>query len=295
MSKITVPGRSMWQAIAYAYEAAPSGDDGARMAHLVFVGNRVIGADGMKWHVGYLFDKLEVPKPLVVARESIRELLHRLEFADKISRWHGGDFLVHLDGYTVEIEYGEEKMRQKLIDVPVGHVPDKWSPPVREKAPELPSSEIHCGDVIQAAKWWQSWEKDHGRIKWTGEGPGKPVRADITHRGDIVATAFILPPTMSAAQLPLDEPLFSGSRKGPPKGQSILDLELTVTPRIVLPKDETTQPGTKVAKGRMKKGATDKEFENKIKLGKKQPTKTEKKARKKAPSIQMAVADLLAE
>lgn len=278
MSKITIPGRSFWQSLAYSYEAIPTDDGAARLAHLVILGNRCIGSDGMKWHIGYLFDKLEVPKPLVIARESVKELLYRLEFADKISRWHGGDFLVHLDGYQVSIEFGEEVMRQKLIDVPVGHVPDKWDSPVRKNAPELPSSEVHCADVIQAAKWWQSWEKDHGRIKWSGEGPGKPVRADITHRGDVVATAFILPPTMSAAQLPPDEPLFKGQHKGPPKGQSILDLELSDLPRP-----------TPAAKG--KKGEQVEVFANPIRTKqKKQPAAAEKKGRKKKAAPPEATA-----
>ncbi len=246
MSKITVNGRAFWQALAYAFEICPSGDSSQRLAHVVIIDRRIICADGTRWHVGMLPEDVAVERPMVIARESVRELLIRLEFADKIARIHGGGFFVHLSGYNVTLQYGsdEEESHQKLIDVNVGHIPESWTEPVSSSAPEIPSSELHCGHVIDAAKWWQSWEKDHGRITPRGQGPGKPVRFDITNKGNLVGVAFILPPTATAAQLPPDEPLFVGTTEEL-RGQSILDLSLELPPLPASPARASSPKATK--------------------------------------------------
>jgi hypothetical protein len=227
--KITIDGRSAWQALAYAYEVCPAGDD-SKLSQVVLIDRRVVCSDGKRWHVGYLPEEAALTAPLVIARESIRELLRRIEFCDELARSHGGAFFLHMNGVEVELQYGDESMRQRLQSVNVGHVPSTWKPPVEDNAPAVAAAAVESGHMIDAAKWWRSWEKDHGTVQAFGHGPDKPVRFDVRHRGELVGQSYVLASSAYAAQLPPDEPLFEKLDDGTPAGQSILDLRTDLPP-----------------------------------------------------------------
>lgn len=235
MNEITVNGRAFWRALAYAFQIVPTSEQQSKLAQVVFLDRRVICSDGRRWFVGWLPSDAILETPLVVAKESIDELLLGLAYADKIARRHGGSFFVKITGLEVELHYAEKLIRHRLVEVPVGYIPKEWVEPVPPDAPILGSlPALACGDVGEAVKWWRSWDKDYGSVTFRGLGVDHPARFDIEVDGDQVSSAFLLPAKRAAAQLPPDEPLFAGAA-GPMRGQSILDLTLEEQPDAELP------------------------------------------------------------
>lgn len=229
MSEVTMNGRSFLRALSYALRICPPAESASRLAHVVFVGNKIVCSDGQRWHAGIVDGEFDIPR--VIARESAAELVIRLAFAETISRRHSSSFFVHIDGNRVDIHFGEEKNAFKLSDVNVGHVPTQWLEPVPVDAPllaEIP--EVHCQHLKDSASWWMSWQKDHGSVKMRGVGGNNPIRYDISCGDEAVAVAFLLPVQHRAAQLQPDEPLFAGASGGKIYGQSILDLSFDGPP-----------------------------------------------------------------
>jgi len=220
MKEAVVNGRAFIRALSYAIKVCPSSESASRLAHVVFIDNRIVCSDGVRWHVGLL--GVELASPIVVTKESCEELLLGANYADKIARRHGGSFVAKIKNLSVELHYAERVIYHTLLTLPVGPVPTKWIEPVPNDAPPLTACpELHCQHLKDATAWWRSWEHDKGQIKQSGAGGNSPVRLDISVDGEPVAIAFLLPTSHKAAQLPLDEPLFAG-KEAP--GQSILDL-----------------------------------------------------------------------
>lgn len=236
MKKISVNGKAYRRALEFAFRACPTSDNLEKLAQVVFLGSRVICANGRSWFVGMLPEDQPVEIPVVAARASIDELLEHLEYAEKQARRHGGNFYVEQDGTSIAIHYRDRTLKHKLAEVPCGHVPGDWQEPARNDAPELAalpamSCEGGLNDVIAF------WKKHGARVSFRGQGPDHPVRVEVRIEDEIVAVAFMLPDSHAAAELPPDEPLFAGTG-GPPRGQSILDLSTAIilpppTPEVI--------------------------------------------------------------
>jgi hypothetical protein len=237
MRDIGISGRHFWRALAYAFDACPSSDASPRLSHVAFIGDKVIGSDGTRWHVGLLPSHGALDEPIVVARESVEELLIGLDYANRIAKRHSGPFQVFVHPERVVIKFGtrdKDQIEHDLILCKLGELPSEWKPPVSKKAPELKVSALHygCGKVIEALKWYRSWEKDHGTFTFHADadaGKLAPFRIDITCDGEVVAQSYLLPEDAPPAQLPPDDPLFKG-KTGPARSQSILDLDLSLKP-----------------------------------------------------------------
>jgi hypothetical protein len=235
-------GKFYWRALAYAHKAVPSDDAGSRLQHISFIGHRIIGADGERWHVGLLPEDVDLP-PMAVARGCVQSLLLGLEYAWRMSKRNSGDFSVRQDDEHVVIEYGAPHPIDHAlvkIDTGRGKLPAKWKEPVRANAPVLEGnqSSLRCGHMLEAMKWYRAWDTDHGTFTLRGDGGASPVRVDLTAGGELVANAFLLPVDHPPAQLPADEPLLAGEKA---KSQSNLDLELPA----VAPNGERAKPHKK--------------------------------------------------
>lgn len=222
------------RALTYANRAIPKDDAKSRMQHLVMIGNRLIGADGERWHVGILDEEIDIP-PMAIARQSVLDLKLDLEHARRRAKRYGGSFSVELEIEDEEtarakIVYGAPTpLICKLAVLNLGKLPTKWKEPVEQDAPSGPvTGELRTGHLQEAMKWHRSWEKDHGTCHTRGRGGDEPLRIDIEAGGELVATAILLPIKHVPAQLPLDD---NGQadlyRKPDGRSQSILDLDLT--------------------------------------------------------------------
>lgn len=234
MDGVAVAGKHYLRALAYAHKCCPSDDATARIQHVVFVENKIVCSDGQRWHVGVLPDDFLVSTPIAVARESISELLLGLEYARRIAARHNSTFLVWMNETHVEIEYAKKTLVHELLKVDVGRIPSEWREPVPADAPALigPQSEIRCGHMNEATKWYKAWDHDHGTMKFRGLGENHPLRIEVIAGGDLVAYAILLPVDRPPAQLRPDEPLFNQGGEAP--GQSILDLDLEgIAPQLV--------------------------------------------------------------
>lgn len=245
MNTATIDGKNMLRALNYSLKAAPKGEAQARLAHLVFhrriCGGKqagIIAADGERWHIGYLPADGVPDEPFVVARESCMALRFSLEYARRMAKMRSTQFYVEFADDVVDIDgrptrqlelcvsYGaKHPIIHPLALVSVGYIPETWS------APELPTDdasqiiEMRAQHLKEAQEWYRAWDKDHGITspRWRG---GKVAQLDIVSGGGLVASAFILSPTMPPAQLVLDEPLFERLHPGRKVGQSILDLQI---------------------------------------------------------------------
>lgn len=267
MSKeIGIPGKHFWRALAYAYNACPSNDASPRLSHVAFCGDKIIGSDGCVWQVGILPQHAALEESIAVARESIDELLIGLDYAHRISKRHSGPFEVYLRPEHVVIKYGtrdKDRIEHDLLLCNLGELPKEWKPPVSKKAGELKMTKLDfgCGRMIEALKWFRSWEKDHGTFRFHSDSDDaklSPLRIDIDCDGDLVAQAYLLPEDAPPAQLPPDDPLFKG-KNGPARSQSILDLDLSVKPK---PAEGAADPKTRKGKGGKGKAAKDAENGN---------------------------------
>lgn len=224
-----IDGKLFLRTLSYALKACPASEDMTRLAHVAFVGNKIVCSDGMRWHVGVLPKECAIGETFIAARESAQELVLGLEYALKISRRHSSQFYVSMDSDgLVIIAFGANNdIAHHLAECEVGYVPDVWEEPVSPDAPPLSeAAELHCGSLKEAMQWYRSWDKDHGRCKLSGKGGDDIVRVDIMSDDTSVACAFLMPTTRPPAYLVHDEPLFSNLNPGRKVGQSILDLQL---------------------------------------------------------------------
>lgn len=218
---VPMNGRSFLRALAYALRAVPSGDDHPDLQHITFIGKRIVGADGHRWHVGYLL----APQGATVSvtRESAQSLLRALEYAQRESKRHG-TFSVSRENTEVVIEYGAKyPIAHPLSAVDVGAHPPTWDEPVPIDAPLNPAGlgHIDCGHLKALASWWKSWDKDYGTCEIRGGIDGGPIRCDIVSGGEIVATAFALPADHPPAEI-REPDLFNGLKTF---GRSNLELD----------------------------------------------------------------------
>ncbi len=122
--------------------------------------------------------------------------------------------------------------------------------------PSVDEFSLENDDGIAALQWWESWGKDHGSFRCKTKGPAHPVRFDISVKGNLVATAFVLPKGAQQAQLPPNEPIFEGITDEEKRGQSILDLSLDMPPPVAAPKGKAPKvvaPAAEVAAPKPKK------------------------------------------
>lgn len=219
----TISGKHFADALKYAFAACPSDSE---LSHLVFIGTRIVAADGTWWAVGYLPEEGAFDEPLVVTRQSVDDLLLGLKYAGTMAKRHDADFTVKFDGTTVSVGYGNKKrdtLHHELERAKVGYVPDTFNEPVAADAAllgDLQSSALRGADLAPALKW-----KGDTVVSWRGLGGREPVRYDLKTAEGLVATAFILPSGRMPAQLPPDEPLLA-RKDDRPVGRSILDLRL---------------------------------------------------------------------
>lgn len=219
----TFSGKQFSDALKYAFQACPA--DG-ELSHVVFVGTRVIAADGTWWAVGYLPEEAAFDEPLVVTCQTVDDLLLALKYAGTMAKRHDADFVVKVDGSTVTLHYGNKKkdvIHHELERAKVGFVPDAFIEPVADGAPprdDVPVSALAGAHLALVPKW-----KGDVTITWRGEGGREPVRYDLNTNDGRVASAFILPSGRAPAQLPPDEPLLA-RQDDKPSGRSILDLRL---------------------------------------------------------------------
>ena len=224
----TMSGQHFYRALAYAFKACPSDEGSSRLQHVAFVGNKVIGADGERWHVGLLAEDVDLPA-MTVARGSISDLLMGLEYCRRMAKRTQGSFQVSINGEHLRIDYGaKQPLEHELAVLNLGKLPRQWQEPVAPDAPflTLAASDIRCGHMQEAMKWHRSWEEDYGTFKLRGAGGNEPVRLDVTASGELVAIAFLLPVNHPPAELPGEPDLFTGEA-GKEKSQSILDLDLS--------------------------------------------------------------------
>lgn len=259
MSK-SIGGIILFRAAQYAFGACPKDDRSARMQHLVFVGDRIVGSDGERWHVGRLPPGCSVKKPMAVTRESVCELLLGLEYTRRMAK-RSGHFETKIAGDLVTIKYGDKILEHRLDEIDVGDIPMLWTPPVSDDAPSLAGeqAEFRCGHVQDAMKWHKSWERDYGTVKTFGLGGNNPVRYDIVSGGDLVVQAYLLPVAHTPAQLPDDAPLLEKGKRR----QSVLDLNLNPPPPSDLPEGaaEALPDGDKRKKKAKKQRAGEDETE----------------------------------
>lgn len=227
-----VSGQHLLRALAYALKAVPKDDAGARLQHVSFFRHKIVGADGQRWHVGLLPIEAAVSLPVAVTKSSADELVMALDYCRRVAKRHSASFEVRLEreenNLVATIRYGaKHEIEHKLYGVDVGQMPLEWREPVPDTAPELQGkqSEIHCGHMIDATKWYRAWEKDHGSFRTFGVGGSSPVRLDIACGGDLVAQAYLLPVDHPPAELAPDEPLLEGVQ-AEKRSQSNLDLVL---------------------------------------------------------------------
>jgi hypothetical protein len=235
-----IDGRAFLRAVAFALKCCPDGEGTAHLAHVCFVGNEVVCADGERWHVGIY--PVGVALPFVAPRTAVKKLMIHLAYADKVSRADGGSWSVEVkvwdesegDAATrrmmVRFEGGKSlpPIEVDLTRCEVGYVPSEWTPPVAETAELADESkeypEISCENMRVAMSWYRSWDRDHGIFRQRVDEHGV-MRIDIFAGGNPVAAAFLLPRTMPKARLPMSEPLFDRANPdAKPVGQSILDL-----------------------------------------------------------------------
>lgn len=223
-----VDGKQFLRALAYAFKACPKSEELVRLAHIVFIGNRVVGSDGKRWHVGYLPPECAIVEPVVVARQSAGDLLLALDYALRQSNRHSSTFSVKMGSAMVTIDYGmRNPIEHTLALCDVGHVPNEWEEPVDETAPAVtPSAGFSCDEMDKSIVWYRSWETNKGDAHFRSGGEGKPLRIDIRSNSERVASAFLLPSGHPRAYLVPNEPLLDRIPKGRKLGQSILDLQI---------------------------------------------------------------------
>lgn len=235
----TVSGLNFYRALAYAFKACPKDETKARLQHIAFIGNQIIGADSERWHVGILHEDVEI-EPMTVARSSIANLLRGLDYCRHQSKANSGTFQVILDGNMVRIEYAARlPIEHEFAVLNLGKLPKQWVPPVPDDAPILSvaSSDIRCGHMKEAMAWHRSWEEDFGTFKQRGRGGNEPVRLEVTASGELVAVAFLLPVNHAPAELPGEPDLFTGGEQKE-RSQSILDLDLSGNGRPTVDADD---------------------------------------------------------
>jgi hypothetical protein len=228
-----VNGKAFWRALAYCFKVVPKGDSNSALAHVVFLRDRIVAADGKRWHVGYLPSRL-VKEPIAIARQSIKYLLRGLDYAYFMTGGKDGAFFVEHDGKALVIHYGDKKITHDLIESPVGEIPDEFTEPVPEDAPKLHDAALLCdaSHLADAVERMTSWGVDHGLAELRGGDKGI-VRVDVLTRtedddaNERVGTAFILAKDSPPAVLPPNEPLLDGVVKDP-GGQSVLSLRTDV-------------------------------------------------------------------
>ncbi len=220
----TMNGRSYLRALSYAVKATPKEEERSRLQHVTFVGNRVVGADGTRWHVGYLPTPVEATASYT--RVSALNALNVLAFAERYSKRLGAAFSVthHPDGMLV-IECGLDGTVVTHLGIcDVGKHPPEFVEPVAPNAAPNPDGHISCDHDAEAKRWWRSWEKDKGTFQVRGGQDGGPFRIDITNGGERVATAFLLPEDHVRAEI--REPNLFDKRPAP-YGKSNLELDLS--------------------------------------------------------------------
>lgn len=226
-----IDGRAYLRALSYALLAVPSDDDHAELQHVTFIGDRVVGSDGVSRHDGYFFTP--VGETVSVARLSAKLLQKALEYAQVVSRKRPeGTFTVEHVGEIVRIKYGARlPIEHELAVVDVGYHPKTPREWVAPDAPINPNGmeEVATDRDMMSLDWYQAWDKHHGTSRIRGGLDGGPVRRDITSNGKRVATAFVLPENHAPAEirevLPL-EAMWDGNKKQEPRGRSNLDLVL---------------------------------------------------------------------
>lgn len=261
MSNAAVNGAHLLRALGYALKAVPKDDGRVRFQHVTFFRHKIVGADGQRWHVGLLPEDAALETPVAVTKASADELVMALDYCRRIANRHKRQFEVTLvegevDGLIVKLDYGAKHEIEHVLDaVDVGHIPDEWQEPVPEDAPALNSRhpELHCGAMIDASRWYRSWERDHGSVSMFGIGGTNPVRLDIACSGDLVAQAYLLPVDHPPAELEADEPLLEGTKSGPKRGQSNLDLVIDANAPMEASADEDEEPEEKPKKKRRRK------------------------------------------
>lgn len=230
-----INGKVFGRALSYALKACPRGDVAPQLQHIAFIGNRVIGADGRRWHVGLLPPGIAA-EPMVITRTCAMSMIRSLRYAQREST-ASDEFSVSFNGTECVIDFGAQyPIAKKWSMAPhgVGAMPTHWADPVPASAP------IHTGnlagypaDHMQAAtEWYKSWEKHYGTAAYRSHGDGGPMRIEVTSGGDAVVVAFVLPADVPAAVLPADEPLLRDKGRRP--SQTVLDLML-VGDRLAAP------------------------------------------------------------
>lgn len=222
-----VDGKQFLRALSYAYKACPASEELVRMAHVVFIDHRIIGSDGLRWHVGYLPPECAIGQPVVVARASAGDLLLALDYSLRQSNRASSKFSVKMGAAMVTIDYGmRNPIEHTLALCDVGHVPTEWEEPVHEDAAAPPGSTWYpCDELNKSIVWFKSWEHNKGAASPLIAKDGK-MRLDIRSNGERVASAFLLPEGHPRAYLVPNEPLLDRIPKDRPMGQSILDLQI---------------------------------------------------------------------
>lgn len=221
-------GKAVHRAVAYALKATPKDEKKAALQHVTFFGNRVVGADGERWHIGYLPGSMD--RPMAVARVSAENLVRLLTFAGQWANRRQGTFSVSFDRADVTVECGlATPIRYNMTEIDVGKFPPAFIEPVAVDAPLNPDGLRHvgCGHLNAATQWWRSWDKDYGTSEIRGGQNQTPIRLDVISGGDIVATAFVLGADRPKAEFREPGQTSLLDKRAPTYGRSNLELDLS--------------------------------------------------------------------